>query len=823
MIKASLFLSTFVFMRKIQGKLVALILLVFIWGCDNKPEKTGTLMDFVPQNASVVFKISNFEDVRADIKNNSLLSKFNETSIYSFFSEKNSLLKNLHPTSESLLCINKLNDSVSAYTFIGKQTKNLFQIDSLKNKSIETITLDDQSFQRITIDNEVSYSAVIDSVFVASSSQQILQDILNRKTERNATFEKVFNLPNSGELTALLRGNKVAINDSVKVNFTSWSALDLEINPESFKATGITLATDTIPQLLNVFEDQVPQQNDVAALVPNDALGAVSFTFNDAEKFQKKLRSFRGQKDTVTTTGIFGAVSEVGSIQLKNEAVLFIKSIDIQLTNDVLAKYLTAKSSFREIEISAFSEPQLFQKTFSPFIDSGKANYIFQLENFFVFTETESAAQEFISSFQNNATLKNASYFENTATDLSTSSSLLIFKMKGNLNDALSGLFVGSQKDFENISFEKFPLAVLQLSYDRNFAHTTLVCREASSGQPTNGTIGESFRLQLDAGILGVPQFFNRGKNSIVQDLQNTLYFISEGGKVIWKKKLDSSILGAIEEVDIYGNGNKKMAFATKNNFYILDRNGKDVGSFPIKFKDNITQPLSVFDYDSNRNYRFVVTQGKEIIMYDKQGKTVKGFGFNKAKSNIVHSPQHIRMGNKDYIVIAEESGKLNILSRVGKSRISVSKNFNFSEIPVAEEDNTFVVITKENTKERISENGKVSSQKLDVGRNYWFTVNGNTKVTLDENMLRIDGKLAELPLGLYSRPQIFTVNRANYITITETQENKVYVFDNNGKLLKGSPIYGTSAASLAEGNSKGALTVLVKGDNDGVILYSSN
>ena len=46
---------------------------------------------------------------------------------------------------------------------------------------------------------------------------------------------------------------------------------------------------------------------------------------------------------------------------------------------------------------------------------------------------------------------------------------------------------------------------------------------------------------------------------------------------------------------------------------------------------------------------------------------------------------------------------------------------FNFSEIPVAEEDNTFVVITRENTKERISQDGKVSSQKLDVGSNYWF------------------------------------------------------------------------------------------------------
>jgi hypothetical protein len=162
-------------------------------------------------------------------------------------------------------------------------------------------------------------------------------------------------------------------------------------------------------------------------------------------------------------------------------------------------------------------------------------------------------------------------------------------------------------------------------------------------------------------------------------------------------------------------------------------------------------------------------------------------------------------------------------LSRVGKPRISISKNFNFSEIPIAEEDNTFVVITKENTKERISEDGKITSQKLDVGSNYWFTINGKTKVTMDDNKLRINGKLAELPLGVYSRPNIVNVKLNSYITITETQEKKVYVFDKNGDILNGFPIYGTSAASFGDGNGKNAKSLVVKGDADSIILYSSN
>src|SRR5690606_28993645 len=138
------------------------ILCGILGACNQTPPKTGTLMDFVPENASVVFKISDFENLQADIENNSLLSKFGKTSPYSFFTEKKDLLKNLHPSSPSLLCINKVNDSVSAYTFISKQTKNLFQTDSLKNRTIETLTLDGQSLQRITLDKEIAYTAIID-------------------------------------------------------------------------------------------------------------------------------------------------------------------------------------------------------------------------------------------------------------------------------------------------------------------------------------------------------------------------------------------------------------------------------------------------------------------------------------------------------------------------------------------------------------------------------------------------------------------------------------------------------------------------------------
>ncbi len=451
--------------------------------------------------------------------------------------------------------------------------------------------------------------------------------------------------------------------------------------------------------------------------------------------------------------------------------------------------------------------------------------FVFQLDEFFVFAENIEVTEKIISAFKNNSCLNNTYYFEEHQAQLANASSLVFYKMQGSVPIGLSGFFGQSTLATNSISKKEYPLSVLQFSYDRDFAHVNYVCKEARASKQTKGGVTEIFSVELPNELMSKPQFFTnhrtQGKDVVVQDVSNKLYLISSNGKILWDKKLDGPILGEINEVDILRNGKKQLAFSTSHTFYLLDRTGKAVAPFPIKFNDAVTQPLSVFDYENNRKYRFVLTQGKEVLMLDGKGKTVKGFTFKKAKSDIVLSPQHLRIGNKDYIIVAEESGKLNILSRVGKSRVNVSRNFKFSKIPIQKEGSNFVVITSENKKEKISQSGKVSSQTLDVSGNYSFSILGNTKVTVDDNLLRVNGKLVELPFGIYSRPSLFYANRTTYTTITETQENKVYVIDKSGSILSGFPVFGKSEADLANTAKNRKLSVVVQGDAKEIVLYS--
>lgn len=800
--------------------------------CEDSASKKGAIINFVPENASVVLKFSEAPDSQTGfnafdgfLKNNTFLSAFLKKPPFSVLLEKGSLLKHLNPKTTSLLCFNQENDSTAVFTYITRISSNLLLTDSIPNIIVDTIMYRKNRIRRISLDSQIIYTVSKDSVFIASSSQNTLEAIMDDKTEQNKDFKKLFSIQNTSDFTAIIRDKTFNVSDSLSINFTSWTDLNILVAGGGISATGVALARDTIPQLLSVFEGQVPQQNDLASIVPTSALGAKSFTFNDAEGLQLNLKKLRGDTNFKSQTDLFGTVNEVGEIFLLDGKAIFIKSIDPLLTQDALARYITKKDQFREVTISSFSESGIFVRAFTPLIYDVNPILFFQLDDFFVFSETEEIAQQIITAYLNKDCLSNTSYFNNHQSQLSSASTLLFFRMQGEIPTSISGfLGLGKTEKQHFVSLNKFPLAALQYSYDRDFAHVNFISYEASVKKQGTGGISQDFSLILSHELLGEPQFFSNHntnqKNIVVQDVTNTLHLISSGGKELWKKKLDGPILGKITEVDILRNGKKQMAFTTQNSFYVIDRNGKDVAPFSIKFKDPITQPLAVFDYENNRKYRFVITQGEEIFLYDSKGKIVRGFNFKKAASTIALPPQHLQVGNKDYIAIAEENGKLNLLSRRGESRINVAKKFKFSRIPIAKEGTNFVVITADNKKESISQSGKVSSQSLDVSSNYYFGIKGNTKVTLDDNLLRINGKLVELPFGVYTKPSLFFANKTIYVSITETQESKVYVYDTTGSLLRGFPVFGTSIAEIADASKKGELNITVKGGVGEVILY---
>ena len=303
-----------------------------------------------------------------------------------------------------------------------------------------------------------------------------------------------------------------------------------------------------------------------------------------------------------------------------------------------------------------------------------------------------------------------------------------------------------------------------------------------------------SISNEIILGPLIVKNHINNSNEIIVQDSQNILYLINNSGQVEWSKKIDGKIIKEINQIDSYKNGKLQLAFVTKKSLYMLDRKGRDVGKFPLKFNDAITKPLSVFDYDNNKNYRLLITQNNELYMFDSKGNIIRGFNYDK-KGRIITKPKHFRISNKD-IIVFKTNDELKILNRRGKVRIKTKRKHNFSENEIFQYQNFLVSTTDLNEVIKIDMQGNTFLEKS-IANNIKLASEKKSIFTLERNILSNTKNNIEIAFGKYEDFKIYLRNDKSFINIFDSQNNKIYLFDNELNLIKGFPIKSKNNADF--------------------------
>ena len=106
---------------------------------------------------------------------------------------------------------------------------------------------------------------------------------------------------------------------------------------------------------------------------------------------------------------------------------------------------------------------------------------------------------------------------------------------------------------------------------------------------------------------------------------------------------------------------------------YLIDRNGKDVGGFPVNLKEQASAPLSVFDYEDQRDYRVIIPlKDGRLFNIGVDGLPVKGWEASKL-AHAANSPvTHLRIRNKDHLLVFPAPGRVLVLDRRGSAREKV-------------------------------------------------------------------------------------------------------------------------------------------------------
>lgn len=799
------------------------LIIILSFSCNNSDVTRTQLIHYAPEKASIIIRTSNIEDLKSSIHNSGFFKNFSNEAIYKNLEGKFENVSLLKPSGDVLICFsNDASDSLQ-YTIITKHSETLFITDSLKNYKEETLTSKGKTIIKSTLKNHTFYSTFFDGVFMASSSQAIIDAAYN-KTTIDSQLEKIFNTTTNDKTASIIIKSdtpfikSIFIDDRLPLNtFTKYIAVDVDINQNQLLFNGITQSLDSL-HVINIFKNTIPQENQVQHITPQTSDGFMSFTFNDFDNLKTNLGTSIEKDSIAQLTPLFDNIMEVGVIFEANNRAVVLNSLDIIATKEALLGELNSLETFRETEIFNFSQPDLFSKTFTPLISFDNATKYCVLDNFFVFADDLELLHNIITSYHNKTTVSEQSSF---------------LDIKERLNNASSLMFVGNASILRNVLEHNFAKSLpstlsnynasgLQFIFDNNFAHINGIIKQTKVKASENA-VSEEINITLDTDLLNDPQFvtnhITKEKEIVVQDINNNLYLISNAGKVLWKKQIEGPVLGTIEQIDIYKNGRLQLVFATPHRVYVLDRNGKDVAPFPAKFNDNITQPLAVFDYDKNKNYRLFVTQGKNILVYDVNAKLVSGFTFKSASDNIIQQPQHFRINNKDYITLKTRN-KLYILDRTGRSRITPKTSVTFSAEPIFLYNDAFVTTTSTGDLISIDLNGGTSSSKLNLSENHHIFASSKTLVTQSDNKLTIKDKTIELDFGTYTAPKLYYIKDKIYVSTTDTQAHKVYLYDSQAAIISNFPVYGNSLMALDVIDKNGNLGFVVKGESNSIILY---
>ena len=791
---------------------------LLIYSCTNYEDETISLFNFLPSDSKVIVNINDLNNTKDILNNNEVLPILLSTS--KEISNQLDLLSNKNSEREGLFSLSTYGKNEIAFTYIRKSNSfdTISEVDTLKTKYQKSeIFLDEVNGEEI---NKV----IIDQYIVSSNKDIILENIIrdfnSAKYNIDSEFKKIIKTSDSNEpFNIYSKSDNLGIfsDKLVDISFfprskTSWVGYDFNYSIKDIYLSGITRITDSVNGKINILKNIDPSEIKTDKIIPNSFLSFLTFSISDSERFIFNFKDYLKYNDLSTQNFNFNSLNIVDEVSFVEDQEKFV--ILNLINKEQVDRYFSLEKYDEYFNINKIVLDEDLKILFKSIDNEIFGEYAVLLGDLLIITKSVSQLKKIINAL-------------NINDNLGSNNKYLSFKKQK--SDNYSFLWVGNNKSINSnlIDNKVYPFRSFSGRVNNDIVLLEFNLSKAGSKTKDENVYTEFF-VTFDQEIISDPiwlkNHINNGFDIAFQDGENNLNYLSNKGTLNWKKKLSGKIIGDIKQVDIYKNGRYQMVFRTAKSLYLLDRNGNEVEqlSFPIN-SSFINNPISIFDYEKNRNYRFLITEDNLIKMYDSNGKIVSGFKPPLFNSNIINSPVHIRIDGKDYIVVQLESGSLKILDRRGRNRIIVDNKIQFSGNPIFSYLENFSTTDRLGNLVKIDTNGNLIEENLNLSSENLIDVVDNNLIYLDENILTIKGINIDLPFSKFSKPKIFTDSKKILVGITDLNEDKIYLFKDNGELLKGFPIKGDSVIDIKDSDNDGKIEIISRLDNFSIVSYELN
>ena len=789
-------------------------LLALFNSCSDINNKNISSLNYLPAESELILNINDLKNTKEILLKNENLSSIS-ISKSKILAQLNSL-SNEYSNNSGLLSLTSFGKNQTAYTYIREVN---FQ-DSISKSDIIKGEYQNNKIFIDTSKTKDIYKAVLGNYIISSSEDIVLENIIRDHDLTNpkidSDFLKIikgsdtndpFNIFINSKNLNLLENTISSLSFFTNLK-NSWISYDFKYSLEEIKMIGATRINDSINSKISILRNIPPSEIKTDKIIPNSFSSFFSFTISDSERFIFNFKNYL-KADDLSTENInfesFNLIDEISFVEDQEKFLILGISNTEQLEDYFKLNDIDNLKDIKKINLGLDLETLI-----NSFDQKTSFVYAALIDNALVITQSVSQIKKIINSKAIKDNLTSNSKYLNYKNQKSKKHSFFWVNNNSNSMDLNDYPFIGfSGVINENIALLDFDYSKLNQSKETNEIFTEFFL---------------TFENEINSDPIWLKNHINNQYDFTFQDSENYLYYYSNKGSQYWKKKIPKKIIGDIKQIDIYKNGRLQIIFRTEDRLYVLDRNGNEVKelSFEIDSGEN-NMPISIFDYEKNRNYRFLVTNDNIIEMFDSRGKKVGGFKPNTFESSIIKSPVHIRIDGKDFIIVQLENGDLKILDRRGRDRINIDEQIQFSENSIYSYMKTFTTTDNQGYLVQIDLDGKLSKKNLNITSDNLIDIKNDNLVYISENILSIKGININLPFGRYSKPKIFNESSRMLIGISDFSENNIYLYEDNGELIKGFPLKGNSIIDIRDSDKDGKIEVITRLDNYSIVSYELN
>ncbi len=827
---------TFLHLSSMKKQLSIGLLLLFLVSCSTDTKPLKNRFEYIPQETILVAQVNDFNIAKNTFRSQPLLSQL--PPLFDVVTQPLSHLSSKMENRQSLICITPQGKSSLAFSLIYERQPQ----DSLPPKHDQCIVYEGLTIGIYQHEEKTYYESYMGDVCYISDSQLVIENsIRNYKNKVVGINAKDFykltkTLDNNAPMQLLLHVNASTFLEQIfpeTPNFpavsSSWTAFDFNTQRDPFTLDGVSFINDSIANPVNLIKGLSRQKILSPEMSPARVDSYLGLAVEDMQTLEDNFKNYSRSKNMALPNIDFSAlaaVDEIACVRIKNDDAVFLHLKNTENINPRLQVENGSPKTFRSVAYYSSQWDSNFNALLNLLGKTQPVQWGTQIDDFLVYASSEEMIKTVISAYKDGRVLANDFIYKNLMEALADQSNFLWL---GNTN-ALQNHWqtkntTGLEKTWESFDLSKYPWLALQGVGEEDFVQMRFTAQKDNPEMVKNSVVNQ-YSFQLESPAIGAPQWIKNHRTKamdlVLQDQQNQLYLFSNTGTLFWKKALSGPIQGPVQQVDLYKNKRLQMAFRTPDRFQIIDRNGKVVRPFDMKVGASDI-PLAVFDYDRNRNYRFVVDEGNTLKMYNNSGALVKGFQLKTLNKTLMHPLKHIRMGNKDYIIQQNADGSLRILNRQGKDRINIKERVTTSTNPVYNYRDTFTTTSAAGQLLQIDQKGNVVQTPLGLSSGHQVDMSAKSLVTLSDNILTIKGIPVTLPFGNYTAPKLFYLQNTIYITTTDKDAEKAYLFYSNGLPVEGFPVHGIGPADLTNADDDKALELVVQVDNNGFMIYQIN